>query len=338
MSFITLKITFTTMVITLVVSPLFIWLNRRLSIVDIPGREPHKKHTSPTPIAGGQVLLFTFLAAGLIFGVLNMPEIQSIFLPALIVFLFGLWDDIRGISPIWKFFGQLLAAILLIISGVQVLLFNQPWLNYAITLLWLVGITNAYNFVDSMDGLVVGLGGLAAAFFVLVTFDANQPQLSNLSLIILGASIGAFYFNARPAKYFMGDSGSQFMGFLLASLGIAYNPIGFERYVSWFVPILLMAVPIFDTVLIVFSRMRRGESIFKGANDHTYHRLVALGMHPNRAVLTMQIVALLLGSLAFITLPLPPIYANMIFAAVLIIGIVFVIYLDNHKRWTANQD
>jgi UDP-GlcNAc:undecaprenyl-phosphate GlcNAc-1-phosphate transferase len=128
------------------------------------------------------------------------------------------------------------------------------------------------------------------------------------------------------------------MGFLLASLGIAYNPIGFERYVSWFVPILLMAVPIFDTVLIVFSRMRRGESIFKGANDHTYHRLVALGMHPNRAVLTMQIVALLLGSLAFITLPLPPIYANMIFAAVLIIGIVFVIYLDNHKRWTANQD
>ena len=337
MSFIILRITFTAIVITLVVSPLFIWFNRRLSIMDIPGREPHKQHTSPTPIAGGQVLLFTFLVAGLIYGVLTLPEIQPILIPAVIVFIFGLWDDIKGISPLWKFIGQLLAAVLLIISGVQVLLFTQPWINYAITLLWLIGITNAYNFVDSMDGLVVGLGGLAAAFFVLVTYDANQLSLSIFSLIILGASIGAFYFNARPAKYFMGDSGSQFMGFLLASVGIAYNPIGFEPYVSWFVPILLMAVPIFDTVLIVFSRLRRGKSIFIGANDHTYHRLVAHGMNPNRAVLTMQIVALLLGSLAFLTLPLSPIYANLIFAGIVLGGIVLVIYLDNPKRWITEK-
>ncbi len=325
------------MVISLVVSPLFIWLNRRLSVVDIPGREPHKQHTTPTPIAGGQVLLFTCLVAGLIFGVLTTPEIKPILMPALIVFLFGLWDDIKGISPLWKFIGQLLAAILLIISGIQVLIFTHPWINYAITLLWLVGITNAYNFVDSMDGLVVGLGSLAAAFFVLVTYDANQLSLSIFSLIILGASIGELYFNAQPAKYFMGDSGSQLMGFLLASLGIAYNPIGFEPYVSWFVPILLMAVPIFDTVLIVFSRLRRGKSIFKGANDHTYHRLVAIGMHPNRAVLTMQIIALLLGSLAFITLPLPPIYANLIFIGIVFLGIVLVIYLDNPKRWIVEK-
>jgi UDP-GlcNAc:undecaprenyl-phosphate GlcNAc-1-phosphate transferase len=333
MSFLTLKITFTAIVITLAVSPIFIWLNRRLSIVDIPGREPHKQHSSPTPIAGGQILLFTFLASGLIFGVLTLPAIQPILLPAVIVFLFGLWDDIKGISPLWKFIGQFLAAILLIFSGVQVLLFTQPWINYTITLLWLIGITNAYNFVDSMDGLVLGLGGLAAAFFVLVTFDANQLSLSTFSLIIFGASIGAFYFNARPAKYFMGDSGSQLMGFLLASLGIAYNPIGFEPYVSWFIPILLMAVPIFDTVLIVFSRIRRGNSIFKGANDHTYHRLVALGMDPYRAVLTMQIAALLLGSIAFLSLPLSPLYANLIFAGIIMVGIVAVVYLDHPRRW-----
>jgi UDP-GlcNAc:undecaprenyl-phosphate GlcNAc-1-phosphate transferase len=337
MPFITLRITFTAIVITLVTSPLFIWLNRRLSIVDIPGREPHKQHTSPTPIAGGQVLLFTLIVAGLINGVFTLPEIQPILLPAVIVFLFGLWDDIKGISPLWKFVGQLLAAILLIISGVQVLLFAQPWINYAITLFWLVGITNAYNFVDSMDGLVLGLGGLAAAFFVLVTYDANQLSLSVFSLIILGSSIGAFYFNSRPAKYFMGDSGSQFMGFLLASLGIAYNPIGFEPYVSWFVPILLMAVPIFDTVLIVFSRLRRGNSVFKAANDHTYHRLVSLGMDPNRAVLTMQIVALLLGSLAFLSLPLSPLYANLIFIGIVSLGILLVIYLDYPKRWISEK-
>ena len=337
MSFITLRIAFTAIVFTLVISPFFIWLNRRLSIVDVPGREPHKQHRSPTPIAGGQVLVSTLLVVGLVYGVLKLPEIQPILLPAAVVFIFGLWDDIKGISPIWKFLGQLLAAVILIYSGLQVLLFSQQWLNYLITILWLVGITNAYNFVDSMDGLVLGLGGLAAAFYVLVTYDATQLSLSYLSLIIFGASIGAFYYNSRPAKYFMGDSGSQLMGFLLASIAIAYNPVGFEPYVSWFIPILLMAVPIFDTVLIVFCRLRRGTSLFKGANDHTYHRLVALGMDPNRAVLTMQIMAFLLSSLAFISLPLAPIYANLIFAGVVLIGILLVVYLNFTKSWTPND-
>jgi UDP-GlcNAc:undecaprenyl-phosphate GlcNAc-1-phosphate transferase len=333
MSFIILNITFAAAVVALIASPLFMWLNRRLSIVDVPGREPHKQHSSPTPIVGGFVLLITLLIVGLIHGILTLPGIQPILLPAFIIFILGLWDDIRGISPLLKFLVQLLAAVLLIFFGVQVLLFSQAWINYAITLLWVVGITNAYNFVDSMDGLVVGLGGMAAAFFMLVTFDANQQALSMFSAILLGASVGIFYFNSQPAKFFMGDSGSQFMGFLLASLGIAYNPVGFERFASWYVPILVMAVPIFDTVLIVFSRLRRNKPIFKGANDHTYHRLVSLGISPTRSVLTMQITALLLGTLAFIALTLDPIYANLIFGGVVTVGIILVIYLDSSKFW-----
>ena len=333
MSFIILSITFAAAVIALIASPLFILFNRRLSIVDVPGREPHKQHTSPTPIVGGLVLLFTLLVVGLFHGILTLPAIKPILVPAIIIFLLGLWDDIKGISPLWKFLGQLLAAGLLILFGVQVLLFSQAWINYAITLFWVVGITNAYNFVDSMDGLVVGLGGMAAVFFMLVTFDANQPGLSMFSAMLLGSSIGIFYFNSQPAKYFMGDSGSQLMGFLLASLGIAYNPVGFERFASWYVPILVMAVPIFDTVLIVFSRLRRKKPVFKAGNDHTYHRLVSLGISPNRSVLTMQITALLLGTLAFIALTLQPIYANLIFGGVVMVGIILVIFLDSPKRW-----
>jgi UDP-GlcNAc:undecaprenyl-phosphate GlcNAc-1-phosphate transferase len=333
MSFIILNITFTAAVVALVASPLFIWLNRYLPIVDVPGREPHKQHSSPTPIIGGFVLLFTILIVGLILGTLTLPAIKPILVPALIIFLLGLWDDIKSVSPLWKFLVQLLASVLLILFGVQVLLFSQAWINYAITLLWMVGITNAYNFVDSMDGLVVGLGGMAAAFFMLVTFDADQQSLSMFSAILLGVSIGIFYFNSQPAKYFMGDSGSQLMGFLLAALGIVYNPVGFERFASWYVPILVMAVPIFDTVLIVFSRLRRNKPVFIGANDHTYHRLVSLGISPTRSVLTMQITALLLGTLAFIALTLEPIYANLIFGGVVLVGIVLVFYLDNPKIW-----
>lgn len=328
MSFLTLNVTFFSAAVALILSPLFFWLSRRLSLVDVPGREPHKQHTTPMPISGGLVLLFTLILIGAGVQFFAMPEVKPLLIPALIIFLFGLWDDLRGMSPLWKFIGQLLAAAALIISGVQVLLFAQPWLNYAVTMVWVVGITNAYNFVDSMDGLVVGLGGLAAAFFMLVTFDSGQQDLSIFSAAVLGACIGLFYFNARPARYFMGDSGSQFLGFVMAALGIAYNPVGFEPYASWYVPILLMAVPIFDTTLIVFSRLRRGQPVFKGARDHTYHRLVALGMNPNRAVLTMQITALLLGNLAFIALTLPPLIANLVFGAVLLLGLTAILFLD----------
>jgi UDP-GlcNAc:undecaprenyl-phosphate GlcNAc-1-phosphate transferase len=116
-----------------------------------------------------------------------------------------------------------------------------------------------------------------------------------------------------------------------ASLGIAYNPLGFSRLASWYVPILLVGIPIFDTTLVVISRLRRGKPVYLAARDHTFHRLLGIGMSSNRAVLTMHTVALLLGCLAFIALDLPPLAANGIFGAILVIGIAAVILLD-HKR------
>jgi UDP-GlcNAc:undecaprenyl-phosphate/decaprenyl-phosphate GlcNAc-1-phosphate transferase len=332
MSFLTLNVTFIAAVVALLVSPLFFWITRRFDLVDMPGSQPHKIHRSPTPIAGGLVVLCTVVVVGLIFSRLDDLETRFFWLPALVIFVFGLWDDLKRISPYWKLAGQIFAAVLLILSGVQVLLFSQNWLNIAVTILWIVGITNAFNFVDSMDGLVVGVGGVAAGFFMLVTMDAGQEALAVFSAILLGTCIGTFYFNAQPARYFMGDSGSQFLGFMLGALGIAYNPVGFEPTASWYVPILLMGVPIFDTVLVVYSRARRGRPVYRGAQDHTYHRLVRLGMSPNRAVLTMHVTALLLGNIAFVALGLQPIWANMVFFTVLMLGVGCVLFLDNPRR------
>jgi UDP-GlcNAc:undecaprenyl-phosphate/decaprenyl-phosphate GlcNAc-1-phosphate transferase len=332
MSFVTLNVTFVAAVVALVAAPLLSWLAMRADFVDWPGSAPHKNHKQPVPIAGGWILLVTVCLVGLAYGSLNNANIQFFFLPALIIFVFGVLDDWRGLSPLWKLAGQLLASVVMIQSGLKVLLFNYDWLNNLLTIIWMVGITNAYNFVDSMDGLVSGLGGLAAAFFMMVTFDAHQEYLSIFSAIILGACIGIFYLNAPPARFFMGDSGAQFLGFLLAAVAIDYTPVGFERAASWYVPILLMAVPIFDTCLILYSRLRRSKPIFKGAQDHLYHRLVALGMSSNRAVLTMQVAALLLGNLAFIALVLPPIWANLIFTVVLFAGLVAILILDRHAK------
>jgi UDP-GlcNAc:undecaprenyl-phosphate GlcNAc-1-phosphate transferase len=133
---------------------------------------------------------------------------------------------------------------------------------------------------------------------------------------------------------FLGDSGSQFLGFVLAALGIAYNPIGFSPLASWYVPILLVGVPIFDAALVIFSRLRRGKPVYQAALDHTYHRLVALGMSSNRAVLTMHTAALILGSLAFLALDQRPAIANGIFAAVVLAGVAGVLFLDTLKTIT----
>ena len=312
----------------LLIGPLAYWITQKLDWTDDPKAAPHKKHKSPMPVAGGLVLFTAIIIGSLIFNVYRSPQVMAILLSSAIIFIFGLWDDLKNISPFRKLFGQLLATAVLIYMGVHVRLFHEVWLNYIITIVWVVGITNAFNFVDSMDGLAIGLAEIAAAFFMLVTIDSGQLELSMISTILVGVCLGAFFYNATPAIFFLGDSGAQYLGFILAALGIAYNPLGFERLASWYVPILLVGVPIFDMSLVVFSRMRRKKPIYQANLDHTYHRLLILGMKSNRAVLSMHMVAILLGCLAFIALPLPPLIANVIFGAVLLTGGIGILLLD----------
>jgi UDP-GlcNAc:undecaprenyl-phosphate GlcNAc-1-phosphate transferase len=197
-----------------------------------------------------------------------------------------------------------------------------------LTVIWVVSITNAYNFVDSMDGLATGLAGLAAGFFMLVTYDSNQVLLSSFSACLLGICAGIFYYTSIPARYFLGDSGAQFLGFMLGGLAIAYNPFGFLPSQSWFIPFLLAGVPLFDGVLVIVSRLRRGKPIYRSGLDHTYHRLKAMGMHPNRAVVTMHFTAILLGCVAFIALSLPPVFANIVFLACVLAGLICLFYFE----------
>ena len=285
------------------------------------------------PKAGGLAVGLVLLLINLLSGNVQSDVIRAILWASGIIFLFGLWDDTHRLSPRWKLVGQVLATLLLISQGVYIrMLGNLVILNVVLTLIWTVGITNAFNFVDSMDGLATGLAAIASAFFMLVTVDAGQPSLSLLSATILGSSIGMLYFNALPARTFLGDSGAQLLGFMLAALGIAYTPPGLPQPSSWFVPILLLSIPIFDMSLVVISRLMQRKGISQAGLDHTYHRLVNLGYPPSRAVLTMQLAAILSGCLAFIALPLHPLWANMIFAAGLIVGLSILFWLERKER------
>jgi UDP-GlcNAc:undecaprenyl-phosphate GlcNAc-1-phosphate transferase len=313
--------------------------------MDYPSREPHKQHACPVPLAGGIALFATLLLSEALFGTFVNGWVRATFLAGAVIFLFGLLDDVKSSPPVVKLSGQVIAAVILIQQRALIQIFESPgfflhtgtpfdtYFDWFLTIFWIVGITNAFNFVDSMDGLAVGLGGLAASFFMLVTFDAGQIELAIHSALIIGCCIALYFFNAPPALLFLGDAGAQTMGFILAVLAIAYVPPNAEQSSSWFVPILLLGVPIFDMALVMVSRMRRRLPIYAASRDHTYHRLIGLGLPSLRAVVLMHCTALGLGSAAFVLLNQTPMIANAGLGVILLVGIAAILILDRKKYW-----
>lgn len=329
------------LVVTLVTGGLAIRFTRRVGLLDIPGQAAHKLHKVPIPLAGGIALV---LAMTILAGLTGLwKEFTTMLLAALLVFILGLVDDARSLRPSIKMAGQVIAAILLVFGGIYIQIFETTnfflsgsgafffWLDRLLTVFWIVGITNAFNLVDSMDGLAVGLSGWAFAFFMLATYDSQQMPLSALSALLLGGCIGLYFYNKSPARLFLGDSGAQTLGFLLAAIAILYSPL--ERYQnsSWFVPILLLGVPIFDTSLVFISRLRRHKPFYQANCDHTFHRLVKLGFDPGRAVFFMHLGGLILECLAFIAVTLDPLYSNLIFGGCILAGLAALGFLDRPK-------
>lgn len=315
--------------VSMILAPVFIRAAPRLGLVDVPGTAPHKQHVAPTPVVGGAVLAASIVPAYLILGPAVSGQTKGMLLGAVAILAWGLVDDVRELKPYQKLLGQIVATAVLIAFGIQVQATRLPWLDLLLTVLWTVGMMNAFNFVDSMDGLALGLACIAGSFFMLVTIDSQQPALAILSAAVLGAGIGAFFFNVTPPRMFLGDSGAQLLGLLLAAIGIAYVPgqAGLPQELSWFTPILVLGVPIFDMALVVASRLRERRPVFRAARDHTYHRLVQLGLNQARAVLAMQLVAVILGLIAFIALDTTVLLANLIFGLIVAVGVAALLLL-----------
>ena len=314
-------------------------LAQHFNLMDVPGSAPHKQHARPTPLAGGLLILLIFCFIFLLKPTYN-NEIIIVLLGGLVIFFFGLWDDLKGLTAYPKLIGQLLASLLLISAGVQVrfitILFSElhlslelaQGLNIFITLFWLIGITNAFNMIDSMDGIVAGIGVIASMFFLGAAVLSSQSTLALWSAILFGLSIGLYFWNGWASRFFLGDSGAQVIGFLLASFGILYNPLNRAPESSWIVPIMLLSVPIFDTSLVVLSRFRRGQRIGSGRRDHTYHRLIVMGLRPKLAVFAVHLATFVIGLLAFITLYLPSWLALTVFFATIIVGLSVLFWLE----------
>ena len=269
-----------------------------LGVMDQPsGRKVHRR---PMPRLGGAAIYGAFILALLLLGTrYNIHELVSILLGATLVSFFGLWDDRWGLRPLLKLAGQILAALVLVYSGVRVGVFPWPALNVGVTVFWVVGITNAMNLMDNMDGLAGGVGGIAAAFFVLLAAMNGQYLVGALAAALLGACLGFLIYNFNPASIFMGDTGALFLGFMLAAVGIKLRFPANVDIVTWMVPVMTLALPIFDTTLVVISRLRRGlNPLTTPGKDHLSHRLVMLGFTQREAVMALYLVGGALGVIA----------------------------------------
>ena len=269
----------------------------RWGFIDIP--DERKLHTKPLPRLGGIAIYIGSIIALAVFDLFYLSQLVSIFLGATLVSFLGIWDDYRVLKPIIKLTGQIIAAIMLILSGIHVSFLPHPVLNIAASLLWVVGITNALNLLDNMDGLSSGVATIACAFFFLIAVMTRQYLVASLSAALLGACLGFLYYNFNPASIFMGDTGSLFIGFVLSAIGIKLRFPANIAIVTWLIPVVVLGLPIFDTTLVVVSRLRRGlNPLVSPGKDHVSHRLVRMGLTQREAVLTLYLVCCALGTIA----------------------------------------
>ena len=276
-------------------TPLVRRLALRVGALDQPNAR--KLHARPMPLLGGVAIYGAFLIALVLFADrFFIPQLVGIFVGATWVSFLGIWDDRVGLSAWLKLVGQILGALILVATGVTVDLIHQPIIDAAIAIFWIVGITNAMNLLDNMDGLSGGVAAIASAFFLLLAALNGQYLVGSLSAALLGASIGFLIYNFNPASIFMGDAGSLFLGFMLAAVGIKLRFPEHPLAATWFIPILVLGLPIFDTALVFISRLRRGfNPLTHPGTDHLSHRLVQRGFTKREAVLILFLISVVLG-------------------------------------------
>lgn len=299
-----------------------------LGILDQPNAR--KVHSSPVPLLGGVAIYVAFLAALLLFSdAFYVNQMIGILLGASWVSFLGIWDDWRTLRPLFKLAGQFLAIAVLILTGVQVEFLRNPYLNVLVTVAWVVGITNAVNFLDNMDGLSGGVTAIASVWFLLLAILNGQFLVAPFAAALLGASLGFLVYNFNPARIFMGDAGSLFLGFMLAAVGLKLRFPGNPDSITWMIPILVLGIPILDMTLVTISRLRRRVNPWTTAGkDHLSHRLVRLGLTHRSAVLVIYAMCLFAGAMGFLVQYASFEIAYAIFALLLLLGAGIIFYFE----------
>lgn len=305
-------------------TPLAKQIAASIGLLDYPDRK--KSHARPIPLLGGLSIYMAFFIAVLFTTDLN-NYIYGILAGGTIIFILGIVDDKFGMMPKMKLSGQILAALIVYKLGFRISTFEDYYVSMFFTVFWIVGITNAFNLLDNLNGLSSGIAGIAAIFFGIMALATSNIYVAILCFALAGACLGFLRHNFPKADIFMGDSGSMLLGFILACLAILVTWKTDKVSLSLSLPFLILGYPIFDTTLVTFLRFIEKRSIFIGGRDHSSHILASLGLKKTRAVLLLYIISFLLGMSTLLVVALPIPIAIMVEGIIIVSMMTFGVYL-----------
>ncbi len=286
-----------------ILHPFILKISYKYNIMDIP--DPRKLHKSPIPRIGGLGIFLSF-----IFGVLRnfqfSKEIISLLIASCVIFVVGFFDDVKNLSAIRRLFFQILASLIVVFGGIYVR-FPLSWgdagliLSYIVSVLWIVGITNTFNFMDGIDGLAATLSLVISIIFLVIVVNTSQVYVMFITSSLCGSVLGFLFYNWHPAKIFMGDGGSTFLGFILAVTSIYVWWADNNPFVAFSAPIMVLFVPIFDLLYTTVSRIKNGviknfyDWLVYAGRDHIHHRILNLGFSTPQTVLIISLLNLVCG-------------------------------------------
>ena len=319
----------TALIVSFLMTPVVKTFAYKVGAIDVP-KDNRRMHKTPIPRLGGLAIFLGFMVSTLLFNEINV-QMRGILLGSVIIVLLGVVDDITPLPAKLKFVVQIIAACVPLSHGVVIKALSNPnvfsdspyWvlggLSIPITILWIVGITNAVNLIDGLDGLANGVSAICATTMLVIALLVADSHVAVTMAALVGACVGFMPYNTNPAKMFMGDTGATFLGFILATMSIQ-GLFKFYALISFAVPFLILGLPIFDTAFAMIRRIAKGQSPMQPDRSHVHHRLIDMGLNQKQAVATLYVISAILGMSAVVLTTSGELKAMMFFVALCVVA------------------
>lgn len=316
-------------------TPLSRQIAMRLGVVDKPNQR--KIHQDHKPLMGGLAIYLALALSLLLFSpAQHLRELGGILAGAAFLALVGLLDDRYNLGIRIRLVAMIVAALGLVAVGIQIQLFNNPLIDIPLTILWVVTVVNATNFMDNMDGLTAGFSAVSAGFIMVIAFMQGLTLVSSLAAALMGSAIGFLIYNFNPSSIFMGDMGALVLGFILAVLGIKLK-FSSPPDATWMVPIFALALPLFDIALVVITRLLEGRSPAQAGKDHTSHRLMSIGFSQRQTIFILYGACILFGILSLLVSAAPlDLALKLGVAGLTLMALLFAFMMM--VRWRSQKD
>ncbi|MEA4813606.1 MAG: MraY family glycosyltransferase [Oscillospiraceae bacterium] len=319
------------LIISFALTPVVKSFAQKVGAVDVP-RDARRMHKVPIPRLGGLAIFLGFIVSVLAFADITY-QLQGILLGAVIIVVLGALDDVTPLPAMLKFVVQIIAALIPILHGVVISCISNPnlfssnpywhlgWLAIPVTVLWIVAVTNAVNLIDGLDGLAIGVSSISSLTVLAIAMIVSEENVAVVMAALLGACIGFMPYNMNPAKIFMGDTGSTFLGFVLACISIQ-GLFKFYAVISFVVPFLILGLPIFDTAFAFIRRIAHGQNPMSPDRSHVHHRLIDMGLNQKQAVAVLYVISAILGLAAVVLTTGGELKALVLLVALMLVGVV----------------